>query len=243
MPPRRTGRGRRGLPVHAVAGASAPRPGERRLGRSRESGVIEGWVGRKVAPPRSRREGKARCNGDRHGERPEGPRSSSRPRGPRKRRSRDTDLPVLQLLQMHAGHGGRRQHHRQAQHHLRAPRHPRADRRGLRLPARGPRAAAERDTEAAGQARPLERRAPAAGAPPAAPGASNREPSAEPRPCCAEAWLRVLFLPSRTPHTHIISVPSERDAGPDPLLNTSLTNRIFSGTLRGRCHQRLSFCL
>ena len=44
----------------------------------------------------------------------------------RKRRSRDTDLLVLPLLQMHARHGGRRQHHREAQHHFRAPRHPRA---------------------------------------------------------------------------------------------------------------------
>lgn len=188
--------------MHAAAGPAAPGPGGRRGSRSCVTGVIEEWVGRRIAPPRSRRKRERRGATENHAER--GHWALGRPRGPRKRRSRDTDLPVLPLLQMHAGHGGRRQHHRQAQHHLRAPRHPRAGRRGLRLPAPGPRAATERDSEAAGQARPLERRAPAAAAPPAAPGASNREPSAERCPCTAQVWLRLPLLPDPA-HKHNLS--------------------------------------
>ena len=82
---------------------------------------------------------------------------------------------------MHARHGGRRQHHREAQHHLRAPRHPRAGRRGLSSQCPRPGAAAKRA--------PLPGRArldPSSAEPWLPPGASSREPSAERRPGSAE---------------------------------------------------------
>lgn len=113
----------------------------------------DGWVSVRGARPRRRggedeREGKTRTSGKPRGETgdPQGRRRRAR-NGP----SRDTDLPVLPLVQMHADHGGRRQHHREAQHQLRAPRHPRA---GRPLPPREGQGTAEHASSPPVRARP-----------------------------------------------------------------------------------------
>lgn len=141
--------------------------------------------------PRCPRERSPRLGGGGRGERKGEEEAAPRGAGPEapglrrragpKARARDTYLLVLPLLHMHARHGGRRQHHREAQHHLRAPRHSSAGRRGLRSPCPRPRAAAERA--------PLPGRArldPSSVEPQLPPGASSREPSAEQRPGSAE---------------------------------------------------------
>lgn len=102
-------------------------------------------------------------------------------------------LLVLPLLQMHAGHGGRRQHHREAQHCLRGPRHARLA-APAPAPAQGPlpllsaprlrgqtrlrelRAPAAASTARRRQTRAVESRAP----PPPLPHPASRKP-----------WLRL----------------------------------------------------
>lgn len=226
----------RGLPVHAAAGTAAPRT-RRAAARpqSRERGG--GGPRRRGAHERGKDEEQRRTT-RRETSGPKVAVAAATGRGPRKRRSRDTDLPVLPLLQMHAGHGGRRQHHREAQHRLRAPRHPRAGHCGLLLPAPGPgqslsdslRVRVRLDRSSA------EPRPP--GAPPAAPGASNREPSGVSlrgkRGCgCGHgAGVPLPLLPTLA-RTHT-PVPSERDGEPGPLLHTSFPKRSLIAPLEGQ---------
>lgn len=165
--------------AHAAGGCSAQgRTGSGRpQSRKREGGGLR-------RPEEKRREKERPGQVENHAARQESPRPPLPPHWPGKRPSRDTDLPVLQLLQMHAGYCGRRQHHREAQHQLRPPRHPRAGRRGRPLPRpRGPRAPpCVRRCQCEPDPIPrtlslshCERRPPP-------PGANNREPSGSPAP-------------------------------------------------------------